>query len=348
MQKRKRSIWEWLCLCGVPHAVLLFFIGIIFCELYFGEAEEMSMTVIKTAVEKAFSPTAEGTARIKKILIATLIAWGVVVLKNLVWVGTSKKIGFLTFLDKYTPEADEVSSRKLKAQNPLIPEEYLSSEPESLTLGKRGKYFVRYKMCRGDVLHTMILGSSGTGKSTLLCSTLIYEFNLKQKLYEQGKAQEPMTVYCTDIKPELAAKSVVIAGNPRVHVMNPDDRSTYGWDPYYRLTPESSDDDIVSEVDVISRALIYEGEDGKESKNSFFYNQARTIFKAILFFTYKEGRSFMQGIRYLTDGKLSEVISKTLDVVDGKVEYDIVRRLLVSFTDKEDSDAYKDIEMTLR
>ena len=56
----------------------------------------------------------------------------------------------------------------------------------------------------------------------------------------------------------------------------------------------------------------------------------------------------MQGIRYLTDGKLSEVISKTLDVVDGKVEYDLVRRLLVSFTDKDDSDAYKDIEMTLR
>ena len=85
-------------------------------------------------------------------------------------------------------------------------------------------------------------------------------------------------------------------------------------------------------MDLIARALI----DGKKNeKNEFFYKHAQTIMKAILFWQWKQGRSFMQGMHYLMDGSISDVVKNTLEKVSDKPEYGVVRRLLSPYQNKE-------------
>lgn len=351
--KRKRSIWEIFCLSGVPWAVITFVIVmVVHAQIEtFRDTEKDSSPISPFGVVNENRETSQDGS-LQAVLLITGAVWLLVFIKNLTWVGggNTKKIGLLTWTEPYKPDVNQISARKKQAQAREVPAEYLSPVPDGLVLGKKGKDFVRYKLKRGNVLHTMILGSAGTGKSTLLLTSLIYNFHMQNKLHEQGKGDEPMVVFVTDIKPELAAKSVVSSSvdttGARVHVMNPENRSTYGWDVYYDISPDSSTDQILSALDVVSRALIYEGENGAEGKNSFFYNQARTIFKALMLLSYREGRSFIQGIRYLMDGCLGDIIAKTIDYVEDKIDYQAVKRLLAPFAGK-DSDAFQDIEMTL-
>ncbi len=344
--KIKKRLWEFICLLGIPWIVIT--IGVcIGVNVWYTSQHPVKTTfgsLGRNATERP--PTTELLLDVKTIALITGGVWLIVFLKNLIWVGTDKKIGLFTWLEPYNPSVTEVSARKRQAQYPNIPEEYLSVEPDGLVLGKRGKDYVRVLLKKGNILNAVIMGSAGTGKSALLLTTLLYQFHKQRERYESGKAQEPnMTVFALDIKPELACKSVVIRGNQNVKVMNPEDRSSYGWDPFYNITPETSDDDIMSELDLIARALIDAGKDGE--RNEFFYQHARTIAKAVLYYTYKEGRTFMQGLRYLMDGKVADVLQKTLTLVDEKVEYGIVKRLLAPYVGKE-GEAFEGIELAFR
>ena len=257
------------------------------------------------------------------------------------WISTSRKIGLFTWLEKYKYEPPESSSRKRKAQYPDIDSELLSDIPDGLVLGRKGKQFVRVPLKRGNILNAIIMGSTGCGKSVLLLTMLIYQLHHKPK---KNESFEPMVFFALDIKPELAKKSCVIKGNKKVHVMNPLDRSSYGWDVYYHLKPNSTDDEIFSELDLISRALI---DAGKSEKNEFFYQSGRNITTGVLFYTYKIGRSFMQGIEYLLDGDLSTVVKKTLEKVEEKADSRMVRTLLSPYADKS-GEAFQGIELAVR
>lgn len=262
-------------------------------------------------------------------------------MKNLMHIEDSKPIGLLTWLSNYKYEPSEISTRKKrKAQHPPIDEYLLSQEPDGLVLGKYHKYFVRVPIKKGNIQNMILMGAPGCGKSVLLITTLLYQLTYKVK----NKTKDSMTFYCIDIKPELAMKSCFIKGNKRVKVMNPVDRSTYGWNPYYRLNKESTPDDIMAELDVIARALI---DAGKGEENEFFYESARTIMKAVLFYTYKNGRSFMQGLDYLMNENISTLVSNTIEKTENKPEYRLVSKLLKPYADKQ-GEAFEGIELAFR
>lgn len=273
---------------------------------------------------------------IRYFLSLSVLPTLMIFLKNLLWMNTPKKIGLFTWMNKYDYEPLDVSDRKLSALHPPIDDEYLSRTPDGLVFGKKGKDFVRVKMDKHNILNTIIMGSTGTGKSVLLITYLLYQFH---------KVQNLATVFALDIKPELACKSVVIKGNKNVHVMNPDNRVSYGWDVYYNLSVESTDDEIMVELDIIARALIDAGK-GNE-RNEFFYQSARIIFKAVMFYTFKQGRTFMQGLNYLMDGSISEVVTNTMSAINGKIEFRIVKRLLSPYVGKK-GEAFEGIEMSFR
>lgn len=277
---------------------------------------------------------------IEDIITLSFFFWGFVFLKNLMHIEDSKPIGLLTWLSNYKYEPSEISTRKRKAQHPPIDEYLLSQEPDGLVLGKYHKYFVRVPIKKGNIQNMILMGAPGCGKSVLLITTLLYQLTYKVK----NKTKDSMTFYCIDIKPELAMKSCFIKGNKRVKVMNPVDRSTYGWNPYYRLNKESTPDDIMAELDVIARALI---DAGKGEKNEFFYESARTIMKAVLFYTYKNGRSFMQGLDYLMNENISTFVSNTIEKTENKPEYRLVSKLLKPYADKQ-GEAFEGIELAFR
>ena len=329
MKKRKKwTIWSIFCCTGIPWFFITVIAGIFIKKWWY--AEQMGRMFKVTSLSD-----------IKGILGIAGAVTILIFIKNSMWIGSSKKIGLFTWLDKWKYEPAEISSRKRKAQYPEIDPELLSDTPDGLVIGKKEKQFVRIPLKKGNILNCIIMGSTGCGKSVLLLTMLLYQLHHKPK---RNEAFKPMVFFALDIKPELAKKSCIIKGNKKVHVMNPQDRSSYGWDPYYRLKADSTDDEIFSEMDLISRALV---DAGKSDKNEFFYQSGRNITTGVLFYTYKLGRSFIQGIDYLLDGDLSTVVKKTLEKVEEKPEFRMVRTLLYPYANK-DGEAFQGIELAVR
>ena len=174
-----------------------------------------------------------------------------------------------------------LTPEKRKAMYPPVPKKYLSKKPDGLILGKYGSSYVRVPLDLNNVLHAAIVGSPGSGKSSLYLSILLSNFM---------QHPPPMQVFCIDVKPELARKSVEIYNNPHVRVVNPTDRSSWGWNAFYDLNDNSSEDEIARVVDGISRALIVI----ENKKNSFFSNSARNIFTGLVIYYYIKGFGFVE------------------------------------------------------
>ena len=325
--KKKWTIWNVFCLTGIPWFVFFTTVGILIQKWY-----------TENHYHRAFE--INSTRDIQLTLALAGLGWLIVLVKNVLFM-TQRPVGLFTWVGKFKPMPAEVSGRKYRAQHPDIPTELLSDTPDGLVLGKHGNEFVRVPLKKGNILNSIILGSTGCGKSVLILTMLL--FNLHHRPSKREKF-DPMTFYCLDIKPELAWKSVKIRGNKRVHVMNPEDRSTCGWDVYYNLTPDCSDDELLSEMDLIARALI----DGSNNeKNAFFYKHGQVIMKAVLFWTYRVGKTFMQGILYLMDGSVEDVVKRTLKEVDDRPQYALVKRLLSPYQGKT-GEAMEGIELAFR
>lgn len=325
---RKRSKWEKFCVFGIPWFFVFLGILIFIKKMWYADILHRSFKI------SSFDD-------IKLQVAIAGVCWFLLYLKNLIMLTTSVKIGLFTWTNRYKYEPEKNSWRKRLAQYPEIDPELLSPVPDGLVLGKKDKNYVRVPLKKGNILNSIIMGSTGCGKSVLLLTMMLFQLHHKPKSKE---AFDPMVFYALDIKPELARKSCRIFGNDRVHVMNPLDRSSYGWDPYYRLTADSSDDEIFSEIDLISRALV---DSGGDSRNEFFYESGRNIVCGVLFYTFKTGRSFMQGIDYMMDGDLSAVVKKVLETVGEKPEYSVVRKMLAPYAEKT-GEAFQSIEMTVR
>lgn len=228
-----------------------------------------------------------------------------------------------------------MTPEKRRAMYPPIEKQYLSRKAEGFILGKAGSNYVRVPLDPDNIMHAVIVGSPGSGKSSgpFLC-TLIANFM---------KNPPPMQVFCLDIKPELAKKSVELYGNPHVRVVNPTDRNSWGWNVYYELNSNSSESDIVKVVEGIARVLIVTEND----KNAFFSNSARNMFTGMMVFYYRQGLGFIDSILIIMSEDIQSQIQKILSDKTSCPDHCRVRQYLAEFSDGE-SDALNDIKMTLK
>lgn len=306
-----KKIWSLLCFLGVPWIPLIA-AGLYILDWRFGGGGGTS---------PPFPPDLE---ELKKVLgfgwFSSILIFG----KNCMWIGTGRTYTFANWLDRYKPQPKEVNPKRKEAQNPEIPSEFLSLKPEGLVLGKYNRFFVRVPLKRNLVYHTLIMGLPGSGKSSLLLTMLLYQF------HKEGK--DPMTFFVTDLKPELAIKSCMIKGNPKVHVLNPLDRSpsSYGWDVFANLSPACGEDELFSELDEIVRVLIDVGNE----RNVFFTISGRNVVSSILAYAYLENMSFMSGIDFLMDDSIEAVIQDVLEKTEGKPQYQRIRRRLKPYAGK--------------
>ena len=101
-----------------------------------------------------------------------------------------------------------------------MPEQLIAgSRPLGIVLGKyHGKYVCRPVEQDG---HYLIVGGSGSGKSSaLIIPTLLIN--------------NDVPAFVLDIKGELS-RLAKKKGDARVHIFNPNDRRSYGYDPFYSL-----------------------------------------------------------------------------------------------------------------
>lgn len=212
----------------------------------------------------------------------------------------------------------------------------LSNKPEGLIFGVQGKQYVTMPIGKEnlkDGTNFILLGAPGSGKSTFLISYLLDNFTQKN----------PTPVFCLDIKPELARKSVIINGNEKVKVVDFTDRSKAGWDVYFALHGERKNDGKMRVFDGISRALIV----SSNPKDKFFVNNARTILKFLLMYHFNKGLGFIDSITKVISEDVSEHIKKVLEDKEFCPEGSLVYNGLKKYEGK-DSEAMQDIVLTLQ
>lgn len=233
------------------------------------------------------------------------------------------------------------SRDKRKAMEGRIPREYLSSKPDGFTIGKKGIRYVRLPVDPRNILHTLVIGSPGSMKSTTLLNSLIYNFNFAKK-------EEKMTVFAIDVKPELQRKSVIY--DPErgdVKVIDPSSTSPvyYGWDVYFGLDKTSSDDEVEARADMIARSLIScrEGSD-----NSIFYSTAQNLMVAFLIYGFFTGKGFLDSMLQLMSVPMQDLVASILSDTKMCDAHPKLRLILQAYdTGEGSSEMLKDAESTM-
>lgn len=211
----------------------------------------------------------------------------------------------------------------------------LSNKPEGLIFGMQDKKYVTLPVGKEgmrDGVSAVVLGSPGSGKSVFLINFLLNNFI----------QENPTPVFCLDIKPELAKKSVNM-DNPKVKIVDFTDRSKVGWDVYFSITHKTKDDKKMRVFDGISRALIV----SNNPKDKFFVNNARTILKFLLLYYSNQGMDFVDSITKIISEDVGEHIKKVLADKVNCPENSLVFNGLRKY-DGKDSEAMQDIVLTLQ
>lgn len=211
----------------------------------------------------------------------------------------------------------------------------LSTKPEGLIFGIQDKKYVALPVGKEgtrDGVSAVVLGSPGSGKSVFLTNFLLNNFQQKN----------PTPVFCLDIKPELARKSVNM-DNKKVKTVDFTDRFKAGWDVYFSIKQESKDDEKMRCFDGITRSLIV----SSNPKDKFFVNNARTILKFLLLYYFNKGLEFIDSITKIISEDVGEHIKQILEDKEYCPEGGLVFNGLKKYAGKE-SDAMQDIVLTLQ
>lgn len=264
------------------------------------------------------------------ILSAVLIAWTSF---NNFWAVAceGKQLSEIGIGNGLVPETGlrKESAQKRIAMYPKVPPELLSKEPEGIILGKYKERYVRIPLTQ--TYHYCILGGSGSGKtSTVLLDTLLANFATEKNDFQ---------IFCIDIKGELNQKSTY-AYDEKVLVVNPSDRTSFGWDAYYRLHDNPDDNLIVEAIEEISQALII----STNPKDSFFVENARTMFTGLLIYYFNQGESFIDSVNKILECEIKSLIS---EIIKSSEPSDLHYKYLAKFSGKEaESISDCEVEMT--
>ena len=221
------------------------------------------------------------------------------------------------------------SPQKRVAAYPKVPVQYLSKTPEGVILGTYKNRYVRVPT--DTIHHYCILGGTGSGKSsTILLDSLLANFS---------KDIPGALVFAIDVKGELHEKSTKTFSE-NVLIVDPSDRTTAGWDAFYRLHENPSDDLIIEAIEEIGQALIV----STNPKDHFFVENARTMFTGLLVYYFKQGETFIDSVNKILEADTGKLI---LDITKDSSPSDLWYKYLAKFAGK-DAESIQDcmVEMT--
>ncbi|MCC8121051.1 MAG: type IV secretory system conjugative DNA transfer family protein [Oscillospiraceae bacterium] len=179
------------------------------------------------------------------------------------------------------------------ATHPKLPKELLRDTPQDwdVVLGKYASRYVCWNIESDGNL--FICGGSGSGKSSCLILPILL--------------QNPnIPALVLDIKGELRAKATR-AGDERIRIFNPADKTAWGYDPLYTLGENSSEQDQFLAMQSIAFSLI---PTSANQKDAFWSNSARNLLIGLLLFFYGEGSHDFISI---VDDIFSSPIAQTIE-----------------------------------
>ena len=252
-----------------------------------------------------------GQTLIAMTALSLLPAFYIYMSNNIARSGGKKKFGLLDAFDG-KPEP-YYSTKKQVAMYPEVPEQLIAgSRPLGIVLGKyHGKYVCRPVEQDG---HYLIVGGSGSGKSSsLIVPTLLIN--------------NDVPAFVLDIKGELS-RLAEKKGDARVHIFNPNDRRSYGYDPFYNLKKESTEQEILETMQMVTFSLISLS---ANVKDPFWKTSARNMLCGLMIYHYKQGKNNLVDIM---DAILGRSIKASIqEIMTGSDPTTAEYRYLVAFSD---------------
>lgn len=223
----------------------------------------------------------------------SLVMWLPIFLKN---VYDYFKIGkrHFTIASFFTEAYDNESVEKRKAMYPVVDKKLLSKNPSGIVFGRYNRKYV----CKdiNEDGHVLVVGGSGSGKSScLVIPTLL--------------VNSDTTIFAIDIKGELNQKTVK-DNECNKKIFNPNDRSSYGYDPFYRLNDNSLNQEILETMQLISYSLISLP---ASIKDPFWKLSARSLLTGLLIYFYKSGKkNFIDIIDSIMSKPIKDIVEEAV------------------------------------
>lgn len=209
-----------------------------------------------------------------------------------------------------------------KAFQKEIPRELLAKKPEGIIFGKQVGKYVRVTPGKKGASHTLILGGSGSGKSSSV---------ILSSLLANAKMKEPITYVLVDVKGELYQKG--FPDKSKVKIFNPRDRSQCGFDFLYDISEESSEEEVLTTM----RRVVYSLFPQKQNGDSFWTDAPRNVFLGLTLYGFWEKgfHTLPDLVDFILSKNLKELINEVVTDVD---EYSIISKLLISFAGEDAAD----------
>lgn len=248
---------------------------------------------------------------ISLLLLSCLPSAYIYINNSAAYANGKRKFGLL---DAFNHRPDPFySTEKKKAMYPEVPKSLICHvKPQGIVLGK---YHQRY-VCKeiGDDAHYLIIGGSGSGKSSaLVIPTLL--------------VNQTVPAFVIDIKGELS-RLTQKKGDKNVRIFNPNDRMSYGYDPFCRLTKNSNEQEIYETMQMITFSLIPLS---SSVKDPFWKTSARNMLCGLLIYYYKQGKHNLVDIIDVILGK--PILETVLDIMKLASPQSVEYRYLVQFSD---------------
>lgn len=204
--------------------------------------------------------------------------------------------------------------RQREQRNQRIPAEMLKRSPQhgDLILGKYKGSYVTASIADTDS-HYAIIGTSGTGKTSC--------YLLNNLILNNG-----LGALVLDVKDSELYRKNTRLGDPNVLKFDPADRSSYGYDPLYRLHDGSAANEILETMQLIANSIISVSADAKDK---FWPNSAKNMLLGLSIYLYKQG---LHNLIEIVDSILSQPIEASIqDALTGSSPADPEYRYLIMF-----------------
>lgn len=208
---------------------------------------------------------------------------------------------------------------KYKAMYPTISDKYKSKDfKNGWILGKTENKYVlkRYK----DLVHLLIIGTTGTGKSAACLIPNI--FNIRKNYPESS-------MLVLDIKGELNQSTVDKKATNAV-VFDPQNRNTYGYNPFSSLNESSSEQEIYEQAQLIAFSLIHKSE---ADSQPFWKEAARELLIGLIVHYYMDGNvSFIKCVDKILETPIKKQCAEAVEHSKSTV----AKKKLIGFADMAD------------
>ena len=241
--------------------------------------------------------------------------------------------------DDFSQSEEEKTKEFQKATYPTIPKKFLSRKPKDFVLGKKGINYIYIPM-KSDGLNIFCVGTPGSGKSVLLKNIILANRELASHQFNYFLCDVDGLVY-RDIN-KIGA-SYKAEKNSKLQVVEINNRSSFGWDVFYRIRGEEVSETVkLKAVTDIAEALIEESGD-----NPYFSDNARKILTGVLLWGIEKGMDFIPIIQKLMRSTLDDLLTEIVEDAEANGR-GIILDKLKSFCGKDENESIQDVEATLK